>query len=82
MEEKQCTTCGSTHYDEQRITYLYSYQGKYLIVPNTPVEICQNCGTVYYSAAVLKEIEQQFFEIINNTATPDEYLRVPVKPFG
>jgi YgiT-type zinc finger domain-containing protein len=39
MPEKRCNTCGSPHYEERRITYLYSHQDKYLIVPNTPVEI-------------------------------------------
>ncbi|WP_204139361.1 YgiT-type zinc finger protein [Halomicronema sp. CCY15110] len=63
MSEKRCNTCGSTHYEERRITDLYSHQGKYLIVPNTPVEICTDCGTTYYSAPVLKAIEQQFFAI-------------------
>lgn len=79
MPEKRCNTCGSPHYEERKVTYLYSHQGQYLIVPNTPVEICTKCGTAYYSAAVLKTIEQQFFEIQNNQATPDEYLQVPVK---
>lgn len=82
MREIKCNTCGSADYEERRITYLYSHQGKYLIVPNTPVEICSECGTVYYKASVLKQIEQQFFEINNNTATPDEYLQVPMKVFG
>jgi YgiT-type zinc finger domain-containing protein len=79
MSEKRCNTCGSTHYEERRITYLYSHKGQYLIVPNTPVEICTDCGTAYYSAPVLKAIEQQFFAIQNNQATPDEYLQVPIK---
>jgi hypothetical protein len=48
-------------------------------VPNTPVEICADCGTAYYSATVLKAIEQQFFGIQNNQAKPDEYLQVPIK---
>ena len=79
MRDIKCNTCGSADYEERRITYLYSHQGQYLIVPNTPVEICNNCGTVYYSAEVLKNIERQFFAIRNNTETPDQYLQVPVK---
>jgi hypothetical protein len=31
--------------------------------------------TVYYHAGGLKQIEQQFFAIQNNTASPDRYLR-------
>ncbi len=79
MREIKCNTCGSADYEERRITYLYSHQGQYLIVPNTPVEICSDCGTVYYSADVLKNIERQFFAIRNNTEAPDQYLQVPVK---
>ncbi|NJL48846.1 MAG: type II toxin-antitoxin system MqsA family antitoxin [Leptolyngbyaceae cyanobacterium SM2_5_2] len=79
MRETKCNTCGNTEYKERRITYLYSHQGQYLIAPNTPVEICSNCGTVYYSAEVLKAIERQFFAIHNNMASPDQFLQVPVK---
>ncbi|MGB3312459.1 MAG: hypothetical protein WBG32_16210 [Nodosilinea sp.] len=38
-----------------------------------------DCGTVYYSAEVLKNIERQFFAIRNNIEAPDQYLQVPVK---
>ncbi|MBW4461515.1 MAG: type II toxin-antitoxin system MqsA family antitoxin [Nodosilinea sp. WJT8-NPBG4] len=79
MRDIKCNTCGSAGYEERRVTYLYSHQGQYLIVPNTPVEICSDCGTVYYSAEVLKNIERQFFAIRNNTEMPDQYLQVPVK---
>jgi len=79
MQEKRCNTCGSTQYEERKVTYLYSHKGKYLIVPNTPVEICANCGTAYYSGVVLKAIEQQFFDIQNDQSAADEYLQVPVK---
>lgn len=37
MRDIKCNTCGSGEYEEHRITYLYSHQGQYLIVPNTPV---------------------------------------------
>lgn len=82
MSEKRCTTCGSSDYETRQITYLYSHQGKYLIVPNTPVEVCQHCGTAYYRAVVLKQIEQQFFDIYSDAMAPDDYLQVPMKAFG
>jgi YgiT-type zinc finger domain-containing protein len=78
MQDKRCNPCGSSQYEERKVTYLYSHQGQYLIVPNTPVEICTECGTAYYSASVLKAIEQKFLAIQNNQSTPDEYLQVPV----
>ena len=63
MRTVSCNLCGSDRYEERRIEYLYSHQGKYLLVPNTPVEICLNCGMIYYAAAVLKKIGHYFFAI-------------------
>ncbi len=63
MGRKSCNSCGGDRYEERKIEYLYSHGGKYLLVPNTPVEICQDCGMVFYAATVLKEIERRFFAI-------------------
>jgi len=82
MKKVQCSFCGSDRYEERRIEYLYSYQGEYLLVPNTPVEVCLNCGMVYYDAAVLKEIERRFFAIRQDTEKPDRYIRVPEKAYA
>lgn len=78
----QCNFCGSDRYEERRIEYLYSHEGQYLLVPNTPVEVCSNCGMVYYDAAVLKEIERQFFAIHSHTEEPDRYIEMPAKTFA
>jgi len=72
-----CSSCGSNQYEERRIEYLYAYKGKYLLVPNTPVEVCLNCGMVYYDAEVLKNIEQQFFAIERQEQQPDRYVQMP-----
>lgn len=86
MNEKtkkaQCNFCGSEQYEERRIEYLYSYQGKYLLVPNTPVEVCVNCGMIYYEAAVLKEIERRFFAIQENSEKPDRYIQMPTATYA
>ncbi|MEW6685701.1 MAG: type II toxin-antitoxin system MqsA family antitoxin [Candidatus Edwardsbacteria bacterium] len=79
--KKICNFCGSDRYEERRIEYLYSHEGKYLIVFNTPVEVCLNCGMVYYDATVLKEIERRFFAIYSKAEKPDRYLEVPAKEF-
>ncbi|NBD32509.1 MAG: YgiT-type zinc finger protein, partial [Cyanobacteria bacterium] len=52
MTDIKCNTCGSQQFEEQKVDYLYHYQGKYLLVPNTPVEVCLNCGMLYYDAKV------------------------------
>ncbi|WP_199301774.1 type II toxin-antitoxin system MqsA family antitoxin [Sphaerospermopsis sp. FACHB-1194] len=67
MREIKCNFCGSPHYEQRQIDYLYRHQGQYLLVPNTPVQICLDCGMIYYDAKILKKIEQYFFiKIINN----------------
>lgn len=82
MRTIQCNFCGSEHYEERRLEYLYSYNGEYLLVPNTPVEVCLNCGMVYYDAAVLKEIERRFFAIQRQTEQPDRVIQMPAMAFA
>lgn len=77
--EKTCNCCGTDRYEEKKIEYLYSHDGEYLIVPNTPVEVCENCGMVYYQASVLKEIERRFFAIREEVEQPDRYIQVSAK---
>ncbi|MBI5184696.1 MAG: type II toxin-antitoxin system MqsA family antitoxin [Nitrospinae bacterium] len=78
----ECNFCGSDRCEERKIEYLYSHKGKYLLVPNTPVEICLNCGMIYYDAAVLKEIEHHFFAIQHKTEKPDRYIEMPEKAYA
>mgnify|MGYP001611441292 CR=1 FL=1 len=78
----RCNFCGSDRYEERRIDYLYSRQGKYLLVPNTPVQVCLNCGMVYYDAVVLKEIERRFFAIHQHAEEPDRYIQMPTAAFA
>jgi YgiT-type zinc finger domain-containing protein len=82
MKAKVCNFCGSDHYQEKKIEYLYSHAGKYLLVPNTPVEVCLNCGMVYYDAAVLKEIERRFAAIEHQDELPDRYISIPEKAYA
>lgn len=78
----KCNFCGSEPFEERRIDYLYSYKGDYLLVPNTPVEVCLECGMVYYEAAVLKEIERRFFAIKQNKEQPDTYIQMPTAAYN
>ena len=71
MREIRCNTCGSNRYEERRINCPYGHKGKYLLVPNTPVEICLECGMIYYDAPVIKEIERRFFAIHEQNEMPD-----------
>ena len=80
--DKKCNFCGSSDHEERRIEYLYSYKGNYLLVPNTPVEICMKCGMIYYGSEVLKEIERRFFAIQKKEEKPDSYIELPKAAFA
>ena len=82
MKKIKCNFCGSEQYEERRIVYLYTYRGNYLLVPNTPVEICLNCGMTYYDAKVLKKIERSFFAIQTQKEKPDNYIELPSKSYA
>ena len=82
MKKSQCNFCGGEQYEKRRIEYLYSYKGEYLLVPNTPVEVCVHCGMTYYEAAVLKKIERRFFAIQQNTKQPDRYIQMPTAVYA
>lgn len=81
MKKIICNFCGSDRYEQRQTEYLYSHQGKYLLVPNMPVEMCLDCGMFYYDAASLKQIEQQFFLIQDKTIVPDFYMQIPTKSY-
>ena len=81
MPDSRCSFCGHDRYEQRRLEYIYSHQGKHLLAPNTPVEVCLNCGMKYYAAAVLEEIERRFFAIENKTEQPDRYVQVPEKAY-
>ena len=50
-------------------------------MPNTPVEVCLNCGMKYYDSAVLEQIERRFFAIENKSEEPDRFIQVPEKAY-
>ena len=80
MKEKRCPVCASADYDVKEVEYIYRHGGRYLLVRDVPAEVCRDCGTRFYEARVLHEIEHCFF------ATQDEqvqeYIRMPVTAYG
>lgn len=78
MKHKRCNYCGNYEYEERKTAYLYSYKGNYLLVPDTPVEVCLNCGMHYYDAKVLKEIERRFFKIQKKQEKAETYIEIPM----
>ena len=78
MNEKQCPFCGSMDYETRETDYLYSKEDQYLLVKKFPVEICRNCGMVYYNGRRLEEVELAFTAIYKQQRQPDDQVLVPV----
>ncbi len=82
MKMAQCPYCGSTRFEEKRVNYLYTHSDKFLLVPNTPAEVCENCGMEFYAASVVLKIEEHFFAIQSHEEEPDKILQIPCKTFA
>ncbi|OQX14965.1 MAG: YgiT-type zinc finger domain-containing protein [Desulfobacteraceae bacterium IS3] len=82
MKQKKCNYCGTSGYEERKTAYLYSYKGNYLLAPDTPAEICLNCGMLYYEAKVLKEIERRFFAIQKKQEKAESYIEIPMMNYA
>jgi YgiT-type zinc finger domain-containing protein len=81
MKKVTCNFCGGADYETRKMEYLYSHKGRYLLVPDTPVQVCHQCGMTFYEASVLKEIERRFFAIQEQKEEPDRYIEMPTKAF-
>ena len=82
MQTTRSNYCRSEQIEQRHVDYLYSHGGEYLLVPNTPVEVCLECGMVNYDAQVLKEIERRFFAIKRPDEQPDRYIQLPSKAYA
>ena len=82
MNKVRCTSCGSEGFETRKVEYLYSHQGEYLLVPDTPVEVCESCGAMFYQAKVLKKIERRFFAIQSHREEPERYIKVPTMAYS
>ena len=79
MSNAKCNFCGQESFDRKRVEYIYRYKGKYLLIPNMPVEVCRNCGMKYYDGKAMEEAEKAFFAIEGNIEKPDSYIQIPTK---
>ncbi len=52
-----CEYCGGTIV-EKRVTLHRKVKGHYVLLENVPAGVCTECGTRYFSANVLKTIEE------------------------
>jgi YgiT-type zinc finger domain-containing protein len=57
-EGETCEYCGGPIV-EKRVTLHRKVRRKYVVVENVPAGVCTECGTRYYSANVLKTVEER-----------------------
>jgi YgiT-type zinc finger domain-containing protein len=79
---KACNFCGGTDLIKKQVQYIYHRKGKLLVVNNVPCEECGNCGERYYSASVLKKIEDEFEAIGRGEKIVHNEILVPVEEFA
>jgi YgiT-type zinc finger domain-containing protein len=82
MKEKRCPVCGNADCEVKKVEYIYRHSGRYLLVRDVPTEVCRVCGTRFYEAQVLHEIERSFFAMQDEQGQVLEYVRMPVTAYG
>lgn len=81
-EETRCHYCSSERFEERRVRYMYSREGKELYVPDMPADVCLECGMVYYHGPALLKVEQRFKAIYQENKEPDRYATMPVMDYA
>jgi YgiT-type zinc finger domain-containing protein len=56
-EGETCEYCGGDIV-EKRVTLHRKVRGNYVLIEDVPAGVCKQCGTRYYTANVLKTIEE------------------------
>lgn len=71
-----CEYCGG-RIVEKRVTLYRKVKGGYVLIENVPAGVCVECGTRYYTANVLKTVE----ESVRGRKRADRKIVVPVYAF-
>lgn len=56
-ENETCERCGG-QIVERRVTLHRKTKGGYVMIENVPAGVCRECGTRYYTANVLKSVQE------------------------
>jgi YgiT-type zinc finger domain-containing protein len=72
-EGETCECCGG-EIVERRVTLHRKVKESFVLLENVPAGVCKQCGTRYYTANVLKTIE----ESVRGRRKAERQVRVPV----
>lgn len=73
---EQCEYCQGTIV-EKRVSLSRQVKGNYILIENVPAGVCTQCGTRYFSANVLKTVE----ETVRGRRQVEREIMVPVYSF-
>lgn len=74
---ERCEYCGG-HIAEKRVSLSRKVKRRYVLIEKVPAGVCAECGTRYYTANVLKTIE----ETIRGRRKARRKVVVPVYSMG
>ena len=78
---KTCNFCGNKNFTKKSVEYVYKQKGQYFFVNNVPCEECDYCGEQYFSATVLKKVEEEFNNIYVTGSKKVKEIKVPVEEY-
>jgi len=70
---QQCPFCKGP-VKKKRIEHVHRWKGSLYILRNVPVEVCAQCGEVFFAPDALKAMDR----IVMRKRQPEEHLSVPV----
>ncbi len=77
MYDFSCEHCGGLVRERRIDQEALRHKGRFVIIENVPIGVCEKCGARYYDASVLRRVAE-----VGGGAVPAESaLEVPVAKF-
>jgi YgiT-type zinc finger domain-containing protein len=74
MYEFSCEHCSGTVRERRRDREAIRHKGSFVILEDVPIGVCDNCGSRYFDASVMRRVA----EIGRGAALPLRTIEVPV----
>jgi HTH-type transcriptional regulator / antitoxin MqsA len=76
IKKMKCVFCGGTTV-KKMVTFFYENHDRFLIVEDTPAEVCTKCGEKTYSL----EVTDELLRFAKDESLPTKTIEVPVFSF-
>jgi len=78
----KCNFCGNKNFVSKKVEYIYKHNGHFMLFEEVPCDECAYCRERYFEANILKKIEYDFFEVLNEKKQPSRKIEMPVEVFA